>query len=258
MDDNGDVAWREQYTPFGEQLQSPVANDNLDGFTGHIKDRATGLNYMQARYYDPVIGRFLSVDPMGMMEMDLNPGYFNRYAYTMNNPITFKDPTGEWLLYFGADVKAGSVVGGGGGGGIYIGSKKDGGLDFGTYTTTSLGAVVGGEAGMEVGGSTSDRITVEDLAGTSVGVEVNGYFISGEASAVSSEGGEDGHADVMYAVGVGIPSVGASTSVSNTTTNSVKDDIADTANNVIDNLANEARERVEDFKDYLTPLLREH
>ena len=91
---NGTVAWREQYTPFGEQLQNPAANDNLGGFTGHIKDSATGLNYMQARYYDPVIGRFLSVDPVGFMTSGGNPGYFNRYSYTMNDPINLVDPTG--------------------------------------------------------------------------------------------------------------------------------------------------------------------
>jgi RHS repeat-associated protein len=32
--------------------------DDQGGFTGHIRDKATGLNYMQARYYDPVMGRF--------------------------------------------------------------------------------------------------------------------------------------------------------------------------------------------------------
>jgi len=37
---DGTVDWREQYTPFGEQLQNPAANDNLDGFTGHTKDKA--------------------------------------------------------------------------------------------------------------------------------------------------------------------------------------------------------------------------
>jgi len=61
---SGAIAWRERYTPFGEELVGPAANDNLGGFTGHIKDKATGLNYMQARYYDPVIGRFLSIDPV--------------------------------------------------------------------------------------------------------------------------------------------------------------------------------------------------
>ena len=91
---NGTVAWREQYTPFGEQLQNPAANDNLDGFTGHIKDSDTGLNYMQARYYDPVIGRFLSVDPITFMDSG-HTGSFNRYAYTFNDPINAIDPNGE-------------------------------------------------------------------------------------------------------------------------------------------------------------------
>ena len=91
---NGTVAWREQYTPFGEELQSPAANDNLGGFTGHIRDKATGLNYMQARYYDPVTGRFLSVDPVTFLETR-DPRYFNRYSYTANNPINLVDPTGE-------------------------------------------------------------------------------------------------------------------------------------------------------------------
>jgi RHS repeat-associated protein len=35
------------------------------GFTGHIQDTSTGLTYMQARYCDPVAGRFLSTDPIG-------------------------------------------------------------------------------------------------------------------------------------------------------------------------------------------------
>ena len=100
---NGTVAWREQYTPFGEQLQNPAANDNLDGFTGHIKDSATGLNpcifpsencTVQARYYDPVIGRFLSVDPVTFLDTG-EPEFFNRYSYTANDPLNFTDPDGE-------------------------------------------------------------------------------------------------------------------------------------------------------------------
>ncbi|MEP1230386.1 MAG: RHS repeat-associated core domain-containing protein [Litorimonas sp.] len=85
---------RERYTPFGSEIVGNTANDNQAGFTGHIKDSATGLNYMQARYYDPVIGRFLSVDPVGFLETG-DPRYFNRYAYTANDPINLIDPTGE-------------------------------------------------------------------------------------------------------------------------------------------------------------------
>ena len=99
-DHTGAVKWREQYTPFGEQIQNPAANDNLDGFTGHIKDKATGLNYMQARYYDPVIGRFLSIDPVTFMDNG-NPSYFNRYRYCANDPANCIDPNGETDIYIG-------------------------------------------------------------------------------------------------------------------------------------------------------------
>jgi hypothetical protein len=45
---------------------------------------------MQARYYDPVIGRFYSNDPVGFTGIDT----FNRYAYVANNPYKYTDPTG--------------------------------------------------------------------------------------------------------------------------------------------------------------------
>ncbi|MGJ8564893.1 MAG: RHS repeat-associated core domain-containing protein [Alphaproteobacteria bacterium] len=91
---SGNLAWIERYTPFGEEINDHPVNDNQAGFTGHIKDSATGLSYMQARYYDPVIGRFLSIDPVTFMDTG-NPGYFNRYAYTMNDPINLIDPDGR-------------------------------------------------------------------------------------------------------------------------------------------------------------------
>jgi len=81
------------YTPFGEEWSAKLPNDQA-GFTGHIKDSATGLNYMQARYYDPVIGRFLSVDPTTFVDTG-NPSYFNRYRYCANDPINCTDPTGR-------------------------------------------------------------------------------------------------------------------------------------------------------------------
>ncbi len=89
----GAVTTRSRYTPFGLALDDPTLLKDHGGFTGHIKDSATGLNYMQARYYDPVMGRFLSVDPVTFMETG-EPGYFNRYSYTFNDPVNNTDPTG--------------------------------------------------------------------------------------------------------------------------------------------------------------------
>jgi RHS repeat-associated protein len=63
------------------------------GYTGHYRDVGTGLVYMQQRYYDPVIGRFLSVDPV---PTDVTNGdAFNRFRYASNNPFRFIDPDGR-------------------------------------------------------------------------------------------------------------------------------------------------------------------
>lgn len=95
-DGDGNPLWEDFHTPYGDSLIAPAANDNQGDFTGHIRDTGSGLTYMQARYYDPVIGRFLSVDPVTFLDTNLNPEYFNRYTYTANDPINFSDPTGKY------------------------------------------------------------------------------------------------------------------------------------------------------------------
>ncbi len=90
-DANRNVVERREYAPFGTQL-TPAVSDG-PGYTGHVQDAATGLTYMQQRYYDPGIGRFLSVDPVAA---DPNTGVmFNRYRYANNNPYKFTDPDGR-------------------------------------------------------------------------------------------------------------------------------------------------------------------
>ena len=93
---SGSIAWRERYTPFGITLDNASANNDQAGYTGHIKDGDTGLVYMQARYYDPVIGRFYSNDPIGYIA-DNPVMSFNRYLYVNNNPYKYTDPSGQIL-----------------------------------------------------------------------------------------------------------------------------------------------------------------
>ncbi|NYH50332.1 RHS repeat domain-containing protein [Xanthomonas arboricola] len=89
-DENRNVIERREYEPYGANLGAPT--DGV-GYTGHVMDAATGLTYMQQRYYDPNIGRFLSVDPVGTSPISgLN---FNRYWYASNNPYTKTDPDGR-------------------------------------------------------------------------------------------------------------------------------------------------------------------
>jgi RHS repeat-associated protein len=98
------------YRPFGESIGTGPGSQNRQGFTGHIEDE-TGLTYMQARYYDPVIGRFLAADPIGYEDG------LNVYAYVGNNPINSTDP-------YGLEQIASGCVPGSGGGYLCTGSSR--------------------------------------------------------------------------------------------------------------------------------------
>ena len=82
------------YKPFGESIEPP--QDDV-GYTGHKFDADLGLSYMQARYYDPVIGRFYSNDPVDSFShlSQENIQGFNRYNYAYNNPYKYTDPDGK-------------------------------------------------------------------------------------------------------------------------------------------------------------------
>jgi RHS repeat-associated protein len=89
-DASGALIERTNYEPYGSAINKTV--DGI-GYTGHVMDGATGLAYMQQRYYDPALGRFLSVDPVAA---NSNVGVnFNRYWYANNNPYRFIDPDGR-------------------------------------------------------------------------------------------------------------------------------------------------------------------
>jgi RHS repeat-associated protein len=85
------VTSRTRYEPYGATAAG--TNPTGIGFTGHVNDADTGLVYMQQRYYEPLAGRFLSVDPV---TTDFKTGdHFDRYTYASNNPYKFIDPDGR-------------------------------------------------------------------------------------------------------------------------------------------------------------------
>lgn len=92
----GTVLWRKSYTPYGAQIGSSHRAEPLS-YTGKPHDNITGLTYFGARYFDPEVGRFISVDPVGFVES--NPMSFNRYLYVNNNPYKYVDPDGEFLNF---------------------------------------------------------------------------------------------------------------------------------------------------------------
>ncbi len=90
-DAQGNIIASYDYKPYGAQALG--APPNGPGYTGHVNDPDTGLVYMQQRYYDPSVGRFLSVDPVRPAAG--NPFNFSRYAYANDNPARFTDPDGR-------------------------------------------------------------------------------------------------------------------------------------------------------------------
>lgn len=60
---------------------------------GQTLDPTTDLMYYGARYYDPLLGRFISADTIVPSPAD--PQQLNRYSYASNNPVLYTDPTGH-------------------------------------------------------------------------------------------------------------------------------------------------------------------
>ena len=109
MNEAGDILWRKHYQPLGGELDAQAANNRI-GYTGHVKDQTTGLNYMGARYYDPSIGLFMSMDPAAINPND--PRTFSRYNYANNNPYRYIDPDGNSPLLIPLVMGVGAVVAG--------------------------------------------------------------------------------------------------------------------------------------------------
>lgn len=91
-DASGAIVATYDYAPYGTAVASMSPAPNGPGYTGHVNDPDSGLVYMQARYYDPAVGRFLSIDPVGPSPGNLFN--FNRYDYANNNPVVNIDPDG--------------------------------------------------------------------------------------------------------------------------------------------------------------------
>ena len=82
-----------RYNPYGVARGNTLGWPNDKGFVGGTMDN-TGLTHLGAREYDPLIGRFISVDPI----MDLaDPQQMHGYAYANNTPVTLSDPSGLYV-----------------------------------------------------------------------------------------------------------------------------------------------------------------
>jgi RHS repeat-associated protein len=98
VDDTGFVEETLDYYPYGSlRLKEQIAYETPHKYTGHVYDEGTGLNYMNSRYQNGSIGRFIGQDPKFIdISFDLaDPQKLNAYSYARNNPINYVDRDGK-------------------------------------------------------------------------------------------------------------------------------------------------------------------
>lgn len=104
VDGNRNVVQSSHFDPWGNRMSAanwtqPLDGTNLAfrrGFTGHEHYDRFGIINMNARLYDPVLGRFFSPDPQ--VQSPFSSQGFNRYSYCGNNPVMYTDPNGEFFI----------------------------------------------------------------------------------------------------------------------------------------------------------------
>lgn len=149
------------------------------GFTGHEHLPQFGLINMNARLYDPILGRFLSPDPYVQMP-DFTQN-FNRYAYCMNNPLSYVDQDGEFFWFIiGAAVIGGitnvavhwkDITAAGGWNGILKGAGyfAVGGLAGGAAASLGVASIAGFGAILTTTGASIDLVTTGIIVGAKYG-----------------------------------------------------------------------------------------
>ncbi|HXF90866.1 MAG TPA: RHS repeat-associated core domain-containing protein [Candidatus Nitrosotenuis sp.] len=103
-DQSGAVVSRKDFVAYRDEIVTPQRTAGLgyqptnirEDYTGYQRDEESGLEFAEARYYNPLHGRFTSVDPMTASATSRNPQMFNRYVYAVNSLYKFTDPL--WLI----------------------------------------------------------------------------------------------------------------------------------------------------------------
>jgi RHS repeat-associated protein len=104
-DENGEVVQTLDYYPYGSQRIATGSFDEQRRFIGEEYDGDTEFSYLNARYYQGSRGQFMSQDPVFVnlgvdrrtQALLADPQLQNAYAYSRNNPLAYRDPTGEFV-----------------------------------------------------------------------------------------------------------------------------------------------------------------
>ena len=103
LDEDGNLVVEYVYDAWGAVREvhasgyySYLARYNPLRYRGYVYDHETGLYYLQSRYYNPEMGRFINADSIAYLGADGSPLSYNLFAYCSNNPVMGYDPSGQW------------------------------------------------------------------------------------------------------------------------------------------------------------------
>ncbi|MBR1677338.1 MAG: RHS repeat-associated core domain-containing protein [Clostridia bacterium] len=169
---------------------SNIGNINSIRYRGYYWDKEFGLYYLQSRYYDPLLGRFISADSVEYLEPESVSG-LNLYTYCGDNPVMNTDVTGtmpNWLKW----VIGGVVIVGLGIATIATGGAAAGVAGFivaGAFKGAVIGAISGALASGTIGGITSTVAGNGFWSGFADGAAdgfMSGAIVGGITGAISS------------------------------------------------------------------------
>lgn len=154
LDGSGNKVAEYNYDAWGNLIDNP---DDTFGFIGHVNplryrgylyDEETGLYYLQSRYYNPEIGRFINADDIEYLGADGTVVSHNIFAYCGNNPVNCADPSGH-LAFFIVTAIIGAVIGLGATAAVDYVPDQEFNLHWDWYVGAGLaGAAIGAGIGM--------------------------------------------------------------------------------------------------------------
>ena len=138
---------------------SMIAELNPFRYRSYYYDTETGFYFLQTRYYDPEIGRFMTIDDISYLDPESVNG-LNLYAYCLNNPVMHADPSGCFVLTtFLITIAIGALIGGLISGGFAIADQiQQNGWDISNWNWKQIGLsvlggiVAGGISAIPIGG----------------------------------------------------------------------------------------------------------
>ena len=96
--------WGKQYNVHSNSIFSAYSSPGISrGYTDHKMINDMDIIHMNGRTYDPTLGRFLQADPF--VQAPSNSQSYNRYAYVLNNPLSYTDPSGYFFKKLGKFIK---------------------------------------------------------------------------------------------------------------------------------------------------------